>query len=114
MPGLESPDEIDLIAQDEDGRALLSIVQTGPWPTGRFVVKGLELKVRNYLRFALEGQMIAKYPVLKDRPVVIELTYDEPPPKPISDAWSRSAKLAMRRGVRLSTRKLGDESFWSS
>lgn len=114
MPGLESPDEIDLIAQDEDGRALLSIVQTGPWPKGRFVVKGLDLKVRNYLRFALEGQMVAKYPVLKDTPVVIELTYDEPPPKTISDAWSRSAKLAMRRGVRLSTRKLGDESFWST
>lgn len=114
MPGLENPDEIDLIAQDEDGRALLSIVQTGPWPTGRFVVKGLELKVANYLRFALEGQMVEKYPVLKDRPVVIELTYDEPPPKAISEAWSRAAKRAMRRGARLSTRKLGDESFWSS
>ena len=88
MPGLESPDEIDLIAEDEDGRALLSIVQTGPWPSGRFVRPGLELKVSNYLRFALDGQMVAKYPVLKDRPVVIELTYDEPPPKAISDTWS--------------------------
>ena len=78
------------------------------------MTRGLELKVRNYLRFALEGQMVAKYPVLKDRPVVIELTYDELPPKPIVDSWSRSAKLGMRRGVRLSTRKLGDESFWSS
>ena len=46
--------------------------------------------------------------------VVIELTYDEPPPKPIPDSRSKSAKLAMRRGVRPSTRKLGDESFWSS
>jgi Family of unknown function (DUF6572) len=114
MPGLESPDEIDLIAEDEDGRALLSIVQTGPWPTGRFVRDGLELKVSNYLRFALEGQMIAKYPMLRDRPVVVELTYDEPPPKAILSVWSRAAKTAMRRGVRLSTRKLGDESFWSS
>jgi hypothetical protein len=114
MPGLESPDEIDLIAEDEDGRALLSIVQTGPWPTGRYVRAGLELKVSNYLRFALDGQMVAKYPVLEDRPVVIELTYDEPPPKPISDTWSKAAKMAMRRGVRLSTRKLGDASFWSS
>jgi hypothetical protein len=114
MPGLESPDEIDLIAEDEDGRALLSIVQTGPWPSGRFVRDGLELKVSNYLRFALEGQMIAKYPVLRDRPVVVELTYDEPPPKAILDVWSKAAKAAMRRGVRLSTRKLGDASFWSS
>ena len=66
------------------------------------------------LRFALEGQMVTKYPVLEGRPVVIELTYDEVPPKAIVDSWSRSAKLAMRRGVRLSTRKLGDQSFWSS
>ncbi len=114
MPGLESPDEIDLIAEDEDGRALLSIVQTGPWPQGKFARTGLELKVSNYLRFALDGQMVAKYPVLKNRPVVIELTYDELPPKPIVDTWSKAAKTAMRRGVRLSTRKLGDESFWSS
>ncbi len=114
MPGLESPDEIDLIAEDEDGRALLSIVQTGRWPQGKFSRTGLELKVSNYLRFALDGQMVAKYPVLKNRPVVIELTYDELPPKPIVDTWSKAAKTAMRRGVRLSTRKLGDESFWSS
>jgi hypothetical protein len=114
MPGLESPDEIDLIAEDEDGRALLSIVQTGPWPSGRFVRDGLELKVSNYLRFALDGQMIAKYPMLRDRPVVVELTYDELPPKAILAAWSRAAKAATRRGVRLSTRKLGDASFWSS
>jgi hypothetical protein len=114
MPGLESPDEIDLIAEDEDGRALLSIVQTGPWPTGKYVRTGLELKVTNYLRFALEGQMVAKYPVLKDRPVVIELVYDELPPKPITDTWSKLAKVGMRRGARLSTRKLGDQSFWSS
>lgn len=114
MPGLQSPDEIDLIAEDEDGRALLSIVQTGPWPSGRVVRDGLQLKVSNYLRFALEGQMIARYPMLRDRPVVVELTYDEAPPKAILDAWSRAAKNAMRRGVRLSTRKLGDASFWSS
>ena len=114
MPGLESPDEIDLIAQDEDGRALLSIVQTGPWPTGKYVRTGLEMKVRNYIRFALEGQMVSKYPVLRDRPVVIELTYDELPPKSVADAWSKAARAAMRRGVRLSTRKLGDESFWSA
>jgi hypothetical protein len=114
MPGLESPDEIDLIAEDEDGRALLSIVQTGPWPKGRYVVQGLEIKVKNYLRFALDGQMVAKYPTLRDKPVVVELTYDELPPKAIVDAWSRAAKTAMRRGVRMSTRKLGDASFWSS
>jgi len=101
MPGLESPDEIDLIAEDEDGRALLSIVQTGPWPKGRYVIQGLDL-------------MVAKYPSLRDKPVVVELTYDELPPKAIVDAWSRAAKTAMRRGVRMSTRKLGDASFWSS
>ena len=76
MPGLESPDEIDLIAEDEDGRALLSIVQTGPWPTGRYVRAGLELKVSNYLRFALDGQMVAKYPVLQDRPVCLYRSTD--------------------------------------
>ena len=31
MPGIDSPDEIDVVAEDVDGSALLSIVQTGAW-----------------------------------------------------------------------------------
>ena len=45
--------------------------------------------------------MVAKYPVLKDRPVVIELTYDEVPPKPIVDSLEQvgEARDAPRRAA---------------
>jgi hypothetical protein len=113
MPGLADPDEIDLIAEDTDGSALLSIVQTGPWAANRSELDSLKRKLANYLRFALEGQMVAKYPILQGRAVVVELTHDEPLPQAVVDYWAKAAKRALRDGARLSTRRLGD-SFWTS
>jgi len=111
MPGLQNADEIDLISEDPDGRALLSIVQTGPWSADGSEIDLLRRKLKSYLRFALEGQMIGKYPSLRDRPVVVELAYDESLPEPILRHWREAGKIAMRKGVRLSTRRL-DETVW--
>ena len=97
MPGLDAPDEIDVIAEDVDGSALLSIVQTGPW--ARDVArerKRLKRKLGLYLRYALEGQMVATYPSLEGRPVVIALMYDEQPPQALLDYWRRRGETVWR------------------
>ncbi|HWI09528.1 MAG TPA: DUF6572 domain-containing protein [Solirubrobacteraceae bacterium] len=112
MPGLDAPDEIDVIAEDVDGSALLSIVQTGPW--ARDVArerKRLKRKLGLYLRYALEGQMVATYPSLEGRPVVIALMYDEQPPQALLDYWRRRGETAARDGVTLKTQALG-ETVW--
>lgn len=111
MPGLQNADEIDLISEDPDGRALLSIVQTGPWSQDGSEVALLRRKLKSYLRFALEGQMISTYPSLRDKPVVVELAYDEQLPEAIRGYWKDAGRTASRRGVRLSTRRL-DETVW--
>jgi hypothetical protein len=108
MPGLHNADEIDLISEDPDGRALLSIVQTEPWSADGSEIALLRRKLKSYLRYALEGQMVSTYPSLRDRPVVVELAYDEPLPKAIAGAWKEAGRTASRRGVRLSTRRLED------
>jgi len=111
MPGLDRPGEIDLISEDTDGNALLSIVQTGPWSSKGSERAALQRKLDTYVHFALEGQMVHRYPSLKDRPVVIELAYEHKPPQSVLDYWRQAAKTAKHKGVRLGTRSL-DETVW--
>ncbi len=108
MPGIDAPDEIDVIAEDADGSALLSIVQTGPWSPEGAERGRLKRKLAVYLRYALEGQMVAQYPSLRDRPVVIALMYDEQPSAAILDYWRRRGQSLVRDGVKLTAQSLGD------
>ena len=109
MPGIDAPDEIDVIAEDADGSALLSIIQTGGWSKDGQRERGrLKHKLAVYLRYALEGQMVATYPTLKDRPVVIALMYEEQPPQALLDYWRRRGESLARDGVKLTAQALGD------
>lgn len=106
MPGLEEPDKIDVIAEGTDGGALLSIVQTGQWRQGNDARNRLKRKLSTYLRYATEGQMVETYPVLKDKPVTIELTYEHPPPQFLLEYWERRARDV--KGVTMTHRTLDD------
>ena len=109
MPGLDAPDEIDVIAEDADGSALLSIIQTGTWSKdGGRERNRLKHKLGVYLRYALDGQMVATYPTLEGRPVVIELNYEVAPPQSVLDYWRRRGQTTAREGVTLSLRALDD------
>jgi hypothetical protein len=107
MPGIADPDEVDVVAEDVDGAALLSIVQRGAWSADGAERAALKRKLATYLRYALEGQMVSVYPSLRDRPVVIELTYEQAPPQAILDYWRRRGEGTARDGVTLRTRALG-------
>ncbi len=108
MPGIDAPDEIDVIAEDVDGNALLSIVQTGTWSADGSERGRLKRKLATYLRYALEGQMVSTYPSLRGRAVVIELSYEHPPPQALLDYWRRRGETAARDGVTLRARALDD------
>lgn len=109
MPGIDAPDEIDVIAEDADGSALLSIIQTGAWAKDAARDRNrLKRKLAVYLRYALEGQMVATYPSLRDRPVVIALMYEVKPPQALLDYWRRRGESLARDGVKLTAQPLGD------
>jgi len=113
MPGIHDPDKIDVIAEDVDGNALLSIVQTGAWRADASERGALKRKLTAYLRYALEGPMVNAYPSLRGRPVVIALMYEEPPPQALLDYWRRRGQATARDGVTLTTRAL-DDTAWSA
>lgn len=108
MPGLDDPDKIDVIAEDADGAALLSIVHTGPWANDGSDRNRLKRKLGTYLRYARDGQMVATYPTLEGREVVIELSYEHPPTAAVLDYWRRRGETAAREGVTLRVRALDD------
>jgi hypothetical protein len=55
--------------------------------------------------------MVATYPTLAGRPVVIALMYEEPPPQALLDYWRRRGETTARDGVTLKTQALG-ETVW--
>ena len=111
MPAIDDPDKIDVIAEDVDGNALLSIVQTGAWSPEGSDRGRLKRKLANYLRYALEGPMVSTHPSLEGRPIVIALMYQEPPPPAVAEYWRRRGEAAARDGVTLVTRAL-DDTVW--
>jgi hypothetical protein len=108
MPGLDDPDKIDVIAEDTDGSALLSIVHTGPWAGDGSDRTRLRRKLGTYLRYATEGQLVSAYPSLAGRSVTIELSYEQGPPQAVLDYWRRRGETAARDGVTLRIRALDD------
>jgi len=108
MAAIDDPDKIDVIAEDPDGNALLSIVQTGAWSADGSERGRLKRKLTTYLRYALEGRMVSNYPSLAGRPVVIALMYDQPPPQALMDYWRRRGETAAGDGVTLITKALQD------
>jgi len=111
MPAIDDPDKIDVIAEDADGNALLSIVHTGAWSKDGSERGRLKRKLTTYLRYALEGSMVTTYPSLEGRPVVIALMYEEEPPQALLDYWRRRGETAARDGVTLIAKPL-DDTVW--
>lgn len=111
MPGIDAPDEIDVIAEDVDGNALLSIVQTGPWSKDGSERARLKRKLATYMRYALEGEMVSTYPSLQGRAVVIALMYEQRPSKAVLEYWRQRGHATARDGVTLTTKAL-DDTVW--
>jgi hypothetical protein len=113
MPGIDAPDEIDVIAEDVDGAALLSIVQRGPWAADGAERTRLKRKLATYLRYVHDGQMVSAYPTLTGRPVVIALMYEHPLPQALLEYWRRRGEATVRDGITLTTRPLA-ETVWQA
>ncbi len=85
MAGLHEPEVIDLVAQEEDGTALLVIVETRPWSTPSEQADQLKAKLNTYAQFILDGGLVSHYPELDGRPATIRLECAMKPPGVIQD-----------------------------
>lgn len=79
MPGLATPDTIDLVAQDADGTVLLVIVEEHPWGTYPDQDERFIAKMNTYGMYAT-SQLQEDYPQTRGLPVTVRLDCPTDPP----------------------------------
>jgi hypothetical protein len=76
---LDKADTIDLVSLTADGKTIvLHLVATRSWPSTGEGSLLLQAKLKNYVAFAADGQLIRQYPQAKDKNVRIEIRSDYP------------------------------------
>lgn len=85
MAGMDESEVIDLVAQEEDGAALLVIVEARPWSSPLEQGEQLKAKLNTYAQFILDGGLVSHYPEFDGRPATIRLECAMEPPSAIQD-----------------------------
>jgi hypothetical protein len=76
---------LDIVTLSPDGSTVcLYIVQAGPWTGSDAQLDSLQLKIHNYLSYALDGQLEQTYPELAGHPWRIVIDCQTGPPDPSS------------------------------
>jgi hypothetical protein len=77
---LFDPTSVDLITSDRSGVVTLYVVQDEPWLDSPEELESLLAKIRNYVAFATDGRLAARYPAGDGRQWRIMIdTYTGPP-----------------------------------
>ena len=78
MP-LDKAGVIDLVSMSADGQTVtLHIVATDPWPSNGAGAPLLQAKLKNYVAFAADGQLLRQYPDARGKRVAIEIRSEHP------------------------------------
>lgn len=78
-PGIHNPRSIDLITMSKDGAVVLVMVEAREWEGTPERILQLQEKVNHYLAFALDGDMVARYPETAGKPVRLRIDCDHEP-----------------------------------
>jgi|SRR3954463_5229195 len=95
--GLQYPQIVDLITREKDGTFCLIVAETDA-VTGERVL-ALQEKLKNYLAFAKDGQLLAKYPEAKGAPVRIRVDLYAQTDALTLEFLRRFRTLALEEGV---------------
>jgi hypothetical protein len=76
---VEDPNVIDFIAYDENGTVVLIMVEGRHWDGSDARVFELQEKIKTYVSFVADGQLIEQHPDLRGKPVRLELRCVSPP-----------------------------------
>lgn len=81
-----------------DEYALITL-ETRPWQGEVEQLKQLQTKVNNYLHFALDGELVQKYPQAVGKPVRIQLDCESEPAGETADFLNRVGDAVRRQGL---------------
>ena len=93
-----SDQTVDLVGISPDGsEALIFLVQSGAWSGTDSQIASLQSKIRNYVGFAVDGQMVRSYPDVAGLPWVIVVDCQTGPPDPRSSHVISHAAEAVKK-----------------
>ena len=95
--GLQYPEIVDLVTREKDGTVRLILAEDDPITGDR--VLALQEKLKNYLAFAKDGQLAAKYPDLKGASVRIRVDLYAQPDALTLEFLRRFRVLALKESV---------------
>jgi Family of unknown function (DUF6572) len=76
---VDNPNTIDFVTLGSDGAAVLVMVEHRPWDGTDERLYQLQEKINRYAAFALDGELVQRYPELSQKPVRLELRYETAP-----------------------------------
>ena len=74
------PSKVDLVSLAADGSVNLWVVQPNAWDGSDSEIQALQLKIHNYVSYALDGGMAADYPETVGQPWKIVVHSQAGPP----------------------------------
>ena len=95
--GIQYPETVDLVTQAKDGTVRLILAETEAISGDR--VLALQKKLKNYLTFANDGQLVAQDPNTKGAPVRIRVDLYAPPDALALEFLRRFRVLALKESV---------------
>ena len=95
--GIQYPEIIDLVTQAKNGTVCLILAESEPITGDR--VLALQQKLKNYLAFANDGQLVATYPNMKGAPVRIRVDLYAQPDAMTLEFLRRFRTLALKESV---------------
>ncbi len=105
--GVRNPGVVDLITFDpKTDEHVLVMIETRPWDGSFERLKEIQDKVNNYLVFALDGEMVRKFPDSKNKRVRLQLNSFESPDSKTQEFLVAVAEKLRQNGVNFAIRKL--------
>jgi hypothetical protein len=95
--GIKYPEIVDLVTQEKDGTVRLIVAETEAITGDR--VLALQEKLKNYLSFANDGQLLTKYPKAKGAAVRIRVDLYAQPDALTLEFLRRFRVLALKESV---------------
>lgn len=99
--GIANPNVMDLVTHDpkSDEYALI-IVETRKWDEIPQLLEQLQEKINNYFHFALDGELIKRFPEAVGKPVRIQLDCAMPPSGKTAELVARVKQELGEKGIR--------------
>ncbi len=106
-PGVQNPQMLDLVSQDpESGEFILIMVETRGWDGSIERIRQLQQKINRYVAFALEGEMVRKFPDSIEKPVRIQLSCYHTPDERTLLFLNNAASKLREEGISFSIKQI--------